>query len=313
MAGTSIEMLERNGNDKEIVFRSFTFVVLEQLPSMGSKLIRKVGILEYNDILNGGIAAPSAKPYVSFGEHAMGVKPSQYLSHSSSPFGSPTNILEGAPPGNAMLVDINAFKKAGGSIHSTEEIIADLKRIAATNPSQAQRIDKLINMIKSVEFEVLTQGDIPAKALSKVGPLHSKYITSAEQIMYDFKYEHSDWGKAQRELANLKSQYKGARITGQVFRVVRITGVVLTVYDLANATNKSFEQKSSNPLVAESIRQVGGWGAGWLGFKAGCAAGALVGIETGPGAVVTCAIGAIGFGYAGYKGADWLADYIDEN
>lgn len=57
------------------------------------------------------------------------------------------------------------------------------------------------------------------------------------------------------------------------------------------------------------LRKLSGkWGAGcrhqnWRIW------GALVGIETGHGAIVTGAIGAIVFGFAGYFGAD----YIDEN
>jgi hypothetical protein len=49
------------------------------------------------------------------------------------------------------------------------------------------------------------------------------------------------------------------------------------------------------------------------GFKIGAATGALLGVETGPGAIVSGLIGGIVFGGAGYFGADWVADYIDEN
>jgi len=42
-------------------------------------------------------------------------------------------------------------------------------------------------------------------------------------------------------------------------------------------------------------------------LKVGAAAGAALGIETGPGAVITGAIGGIIFG------ADWVADFIYEN
>lgn len=48
-------------------------------------------------------------------------------------------------------------------------------------------------------------------------------------------------------------------------------------------------------------------------MKIGGAAGAAVGIETGPGAILTGAVGALIFGTAGYFGADWIADYIDPN
>lgn len=61
------------------------------------------------------------------------------------------------------------------------------------------------------------------------------------------------------------------------------------------------------------IRRVGGWGSAVAGAKIGGIAGAAIGIETGPGAIITGAIGAIIFGTAGYFGADWIADQIDEN
>lgn len=38
-----------------------------------------------------------------------------------------------------------------------------------------------------------------------------------------------------------------------------------------------------------------------------------MGIETGPGAILTGAVGAVIFGAAGDFGADWIADYIGEN
>lgn len=41
------------------------------------------------------------------------------------------------------------------------------------------------------------------------------------------------------------------------------------------------------------------------------AAGGMVGITTGPGAVITSAAGGLIFGVTGYFGASWVADYID--
>lgn len=67
------------------------------------------------------------------------------------------------------------------------------------------------------------------------------------------------------------------------------------------------------PITAESIRQIGGWGGAIAGMKAGGLAGAALGIETGPGAILTGAAGALIFGTAGYFGADWIADFIDSN
>lgn len=96
-------------------------------------------------------------------------------------------------------------------------------------------------------------------------------------------------------------------------RVVNVIGFVLTAYDIEQATEKSIKQKSLKPVTAEVIRQVGGWGGAIAGAKVGGTLGALVGIETGPGALISGAVGAVIFGAAGYFGADWIADYIDEN
>jgi hypothetical protein len=49
------------------------------------------------------------------------------------------------------------------------------------------------------------------------------------------------------------------------------------------------------------------------GAKIGFVGGALFGIETGPGAIVTGALGSIIFGAAGYFGAELIADQISPN
>jgi hypothetical protein len=58
------------------------------------------------------------------------------------------------------------------------------------------------------------------------------------------------------------------------------------------------------------IRQVGGWGGTIAGAKISGVVGAAFGIETGPGAILTGAGGAIVFGVAGYFGADWVANKV---
>lgn len=71
--------------------------------------------------------------------------------------------------------------------------------------------------------------------------------------------------------------------------------------------------EGAKPISAEVIRQAGGWGGAVAGFKVGGVIGAGVGIETGPGAIITGLVGGIVFGTAGYFGADWVADHIYEN
>ena len=90
-------------------------------------------------------------------------------------------------------------------------------------------------------------------------------------------------------------------------------GVIVTVHDVAQAARTSVAIRSMKPLGAEAVRQVGGWGAALAGSKIGFGVGALFGIETGPGAIATGAVGAIVFGAMGYFGADLAADQIFPN
>ena len=55
------------------------------------------------------------------------------------------------------------------------------------------------------------------------------------------------------------------------------------------------------------------WSDTWMLKQVQHDGGAAVGIETGPGVVLTGLIGGVIFGTAGYFGADWVADHIDEN
>jgi outer membrane lipoprotein SlyB len=95
-------------------------------------------------------------------------------------------------------------------------------------------------------------------------------------------------------------------------RVVRVFAIGFTAYDLKLATEESIKQKSVKPISVEVVKQAGGWGGAMAGARIGFVAGAAVGIETGPGAFVSGAIGGIIFGTAGYLGATWLADYLQE-
>ncbi len=93
-------------------------------------------------------------------------------------------------------------------------------------------------------------------------------------------------------------------------RVVQVIGIGFTAYDLAVATDESFKAKSVKPIGKEVIRQMGGWGGAIAGWRIGAAAGVLVGIETGPGAVITGLIGGLVFGSIGYFGGGFAADEI---
>lgn len=253
---------------------AYLFVLADEILPSG-KLVRKV--LMFPDANTASIIAANPEKYgltavdpsskFSIGEHALGNNKSRFISASTFPEGAPN--FRGRP----VYIDIKKAKAAGVTIHSTEEIIADLNRILANRPELAERIAKLKDAIVNIEGEVLLENKIPASAIKSASAM-----------------------KVTRYL-----------------RYVEFIGFAFTVYDMGNASIKSVEQNSPKPVVAESIRQVGGWSGAVAGMEIGGWAGAAVGIETGPGAIITAAAGALIFGAAGYFGADWIADYIDEN
>ncbi|WP_447782824.1 glycine zipper family protein [Enterobacter asburiae] len=209
----------------------------------------------------------------SVAEHVMGDNASAYISTSSA-------FPEGSPrfEGKTIIVDIDKAVKSGAKLVTTEEILKSLDDYKKQYPHLGKRIDKITAYVKDIDKEVLLHGEkIPAAAVFTPETLkYTKYFT------------------------------RGAR-------VVQVTGIVFTAYDLEQASEKSLKNGSVKPIAAEVIRQAGGWGMAVAGAKIGTVAGAAVGVETGPGAVLTGLAGGIIFGTAGYFGADWVADYIDEN
>jgi hypothetical protein len=85
-------------------------------------------------------------------------------------------------------------------------------------------------------------------------------------------------------------------------------GLAWTAAEMGRAGTISARQKSIRPLAVESVAQAGSWAAGAAGFKAGGKLGAMVGLKTGPGMLVTAAMGACIGGLAGYVGAKRVAD-----
>ena len=193
------------------------------------------------------------------------------------------------------------------------EVLRDLQRFAAENPSAQAQVRRLIWTIERIEGEVLIKGGVSKDAVRLPSPPNQAYIRSAEDLWKGFREGRLDKVKLEAGLLDLDRAYARARVVGRVGRVLTVIGVVVTVYDVAKASERSVQTKSFKPLGAEAIRQVGGWGGAFVGAKIGFGIGALFGIETGPGAIVTGAIGAIVFGGFGYFGADFLADQISAN
>ncbi|MBM3620243.1 MAG: hypothetical protein FJX20_06100 [Alphaproteobacteria bacterium] len=94
----------------------------------------------------------------------------------------------------------------------------------------------------------------------------------------------------------------------RVWQVFQGIGLAWTAVEMGRAGTSSARRKSVRPLAVESVAQAGSWAAGAAGFKAGGKLGAIVGIKTGPGMLVTAAVGACIGGLAGYVGAKRVAD-----
>lgn len=286
--------------------RGLLFVIFEQLPEVGKgRIIRKVAAVPRNFALLPASFSGTLSP----AEHIRNLNPSQsqFLSASEKVFGAPS--INGKP----LLLDVAKIQAAGGQIYSVTEVVADLERFVAQNPSSRASVQKLIDVVRAVEGEVLIEGGAPASSISKPNAAHTRYINSAEHYWSAYKSKKITLAELKQELQALEMAYEKARVVGKVGRALTVVGVIFSAVDVANATNQSIKQGSLKPLGAETIRQVGGWGSALAGAKIGAATGALFGIETGPGALATGAIGAIIFGAAGYFGADWIADQISPN
>ena len=284
----------------------YLFVIFEQLPAVGAgKIIRKVALVPKDF---------SLKPANPFGaativEHVWNVKPtaSPFLSASTRPFGAPS--IQGVP----LLLDVAKIEKAGGKIFTTKAIVQELKAFSALHPSSSANLKILIETIQKIEGEVLVKGSTPAKSATRLGAAHLGFVNSAESLWRDFSSGKIAQATLETELDLLENSYRKMKVVGKFGRAFSVIGLVMTVADVAKASNQSVQEKSFKPIAAESIRQVGGWGAAIAGAKIGAVTGGLVGVSTGPGAIVTGAIGAVVFGAAGYFGADWVADQISPN
>lgn len=71
---------------------------------------------------------------------------------------------------------------------------------------------------------------------------------------------------------------KNLETTGIYLQVV---GIFITIYDLKQTTEKSIKQHSPKPIIAETARQVGGWGGVISGARIGFGVGLAFGVETG--------------------------------
>ena len=211
--------------------------------------------------------SPNSNATVAQHVHSSRKYPSSYISTSSIfPDGSARFA------GRTVFIDMAVAKKYGAKIVSTEEILSSLAEYKAQHPHLNTKISQIEGWVKEIDKEVLIQArqKIPAKAI---------YNPQSLATIQKF---------------------------GTAARVMQVTAIAFTAYDLSVAADRSYRAKSIVPLSREVVKQAGGWGGAWAGFKIGGAAGAVIGIETGPGAVISGLIGGVVFGVAGYWGAEWV-------
>lgn len=199
------------------------------------------------------------------------------LGMTNSRFVSASESLFGSPRfgGQRYWIDVNKLRASGAVIHEAEEIARDLDRILAKTRDPVFRayLEDIRTKSLGIDREVLIRGWVPAGAI--------------------------------------KSSFSMGMTRGLQF--VQGVGIVMSAYDLGKAGAQSYQQRSARPIAAEAVRQGGSWAAAWAGMKLGALTGGVVGIETGPGAIVTAAAGGLIGGIAGYFGADWIADKISPN
>jgi hypothetical protein len=264
--------------------RAFFFVLADEVNPLRQKVTRKVMV---NPALGQKLSAslgrsiPVAANPEHFGLHPSGPgSPVSIGRHAMgmkpSPFSSASTSPLGASriSGSRFWIDVEKAQRAGATFHDMEEIIADLDRIARKTHKPTDLLR--IERIKSLvraDAEILIKGSVPPTAVKG---------------------------------ASAMALTRG-------LQGVQIVGFVMTAIDISHATQRSIREQSVKPIAAETVRQLGGWAAAWAGVKLGLAGGALLGIETGPGAIATGAMGGVIGGVSGYFGFDWIADHVSPN
>jgi hypothetical protein len=88
-------------------------------------------------------------------------------------------------------------------------------------------------------------------------------------------------------------------------------GIVSDAHQMSKAIGKSMTSGNVRPAAAQATRSLTTWGAVWAGAELFGTGGALLGLETGPGAAVTSGVGALMGGFVGLFASEWLARRIE--
>ena len=224
-----------------------------------------------------GLKVPNIHSDITISQHV-----SNKLYSAKSAYISASTLENGAPTisGEKYYLDVKKLKKAGCKIYTTEEILQALEQEYGESIKKGENgyIKHLKEVIENVEKEVLIKGE------PKEGKIPKSAIKSANSMKMN-----------------------------NVGRVLNVLGIVITIVELEEAAEKSIEKESFKPIVAESIRQAGGWSGALITATAwGSYAAASTSIS-GPWAIVIGFAASLVGGFLGYFFSDKVADHIDEN
>ncbi|MGI4829810.1 MAG: hypothetical protein ACRYFU_16690 [Janthinobacterium lividum] len=275
-AGGSLQTYEKR--TPLIPARAYLFFVMDEFDPFTKKLTRKVGVSVHSPV-----TPEEAVRILDPETHGISARVPgdtnvplgrHVLGTTKSRFISTSDLPDGSPrmEGETVWIDVKKLEAAGVTLYREGAIQADLDRIKAKakNPEFVAKLERIRELSRDVDKEVVLEGFVPPAAIKGASAMK---LTRA-------------------------------------FRVVEGVGLILSAYDLAKAGHESYQTKSVVPLAEETIRQSGGWAGAWAGAEIGGAGGAVLGIETGPGALVSGAVGALIFGTAGFFGADWATKRI---
>jgi hypothetical protein len=109
-------------------------------------------------------------------------------------------------------------------------------------------------------------------------------------------------------LARVKGELRSLRAPGHLMFAL---GIISDARQITGAIGRSIRSRTLRPAAAQATRSLTNWSAVWAGAELFGTGGALLGMATGPGAVVTSGVGALLGGYVGLVASEWIARRIE--